>query len=174
MKPGTALSGIPWAVLAASTALAAPTALWAQLIVIGPQFVTADYRETSEDLHYQGTGFGGALAVSYRKLGLEVAYARLTFDPSDDGDAIEVFDSSQLDVCVRYLVAGPVSAEIGLTNRSISPSFGAQEVGAARVGARLSQLIDPAVRLSLRGNYLAGAKFSGGGSAPSGSKWRLA
>jgi hypothetical protein len=47
----------------------------------------------------------------------------------------------------------------------VDPEFAAQEAGAARVGVRLSQLVDRDVRLLLRGNYLPAAKFSGGGSA---------
>jgi hypothetical protein len=128
----------------------------------------ADYRETSNDLHYRASGFGGLLTLSYHKLGADVAYARLSYDPSSDGDAVDGFTATQFDARLRYHVAGPVSAEVGVTSRTVDPDFTAQSAGAARVGVRLSHLVDPAVRLSLRGNYLAAAKFTGGGSAPFG------
>jgi hypothetical protein len=156
-----------------ASAVCLPQRLLAQVVVIGPQFVTGDYRETSENLHFQGTGFGAALALNYRKLGVDIAYAQISYDPADAGDAVEGFKTKQFDASARYYIAGPVSAEIGVTNRSVSPTFTAQEVGAARVGIRLSQLVDPAVRFTLKGNYLAGAKFSGGGSAPFGFELAL-
>ena len=38
-------------------------------------------------------------------------------------------------------------------------------MGAARIGVRYSKLIGPGATVALRGNYLAGAKFTGQGSA---------
>jgi hypothetical protein len=38
-------------------------------------------------------------------------------------------------------------------------------MGAARIGVRYSKLIGPGTTVALRGNYLAGAKFTGKGSA---------
>lgn len=142
-----------------------PDRLTAQSLSIGPQFLVGDYRETFADLHYRGTGFGGALAVSYKKASLDVVYGRLSYDPASDGDAVTGFTATQFDARLRYFVTGPASAEVGVTSRQVDPAFTAQEAGAVRVGVRLSQAVDPAVRLTLRGNYLAAAKFSGGGSA---------
>ena len=139
--------------------------LAAQSFTIGPQLTIADYRETSADLHYRGFGVGGGASFTFKKLAAEVAYTRLSYDPAEDGGAVTPFDATQFDVRLRYYLAGPASAELGLMSRQVDPDFTAQEAAAVRVGVRLSELVDPAVRLSLRGNYLAGAQFSGGGSA---------
>lgn len=149
-------------------AAGSPVPASAQAIAVGPQLLLADYRETFSDLHYRGTGFGGFLALSYKKAAAEVAYARLSYEPAEDGDAVTAFDAAQFDARLRYYLAGPASAEVGVMSRKVDPDFAAQSAGAVRVGVRLSQLVDPAVRLNLRGNYLAAAKFSGGGSAPFG------
>ena len=63
-------------------------------------------------------------------------------------------------------MANHVSAEVGVTNRKADPEFDAQSMAAVRIGARGSYLLGPGATIALRGNYLAGAKFSGGGKAP--------
>lgn len=142
--------------------------LMAQSLALGPELIIADYRETFRALHYRGTGFGGAITASYKKLSADLAYAQVGYEPAEDGDAVTAFDARQFDARLRYYLAGPASAELGVTTRQVDPEFAAQEVGAVRIGVRLSQAVDPAVRLFLRGNYLAAARFSGGGSAPFG------
>jgi hypothetical protein len=145
-----------------------PDRLSAQSVSVGPQFLLADYRETARDLHFRGSGFAGALTFSYRKLAGDLAYGQLSYDPAGDGRATAGFTAKQFDARLRYYLRGPVSAELGVTSRQVDPEFTAQAAGAMRVGVRLSQLVDPSVRLILRGNYLAAAKFSGGGGAPFG------
>lgn len=142
-----------------------PARLTAQSVSLGPQLLLGDYRETFADLHFRGSGFGGLVTLSYKKAAAEVAYGQLSYDPAEDGDAVTGFTAKQFDARVRYYLAGPASVEVGVTSRKVDPEFTAQSAGAARVGVRLSQLVDPAVRLVLRGNYLPAAKFSGGGSA---------
>jgi hypothetical protein len=145
-----------------------PGGLPAQTFAIGPQVVFGDYREVSADLAYRGAGAGAVVAVARGKVGLEVALAWLRYEPADDGAAVDAFDAQQFDGWLSYDVTRSVSAELGLTNRVVDPDFAAQSAGAVRVGARMSNAIGPGVRLSLRGHYLAGAQFSGGGTAPFG------
>jgi hypothetical protein len=145
-----------------------PYGLTAQSFSIGPQVIFGDYREVSADLAYRGSGVGGAMGVTFKKATLEVALGWLTFKPTDDALAVEEFEAQQLDARLRYHVTGGVSAEIGITNRVVAPDFAAQSAGAVRVGARVHNAIGRGVRVALRGHYLAGAKFSGGGSAPLG------
>ncbi|MGH7699718.1 MAG: hypothetical protein ACREMJ_04250 [Gemmatimonadales bacterium] len=159
----------PYRVLALVCATAIrPYGLTAQSLALGPQLVLGDYREVSSDLHYRGAGFGAALTVSYHKVAADVALAQVDYDPTDDANAVDGFQARQFDARVRYYLTGPVSAELGVMSRTVDVDFAAQEAAAVRVGVRVSQLVDPAVRLVLRGNYLAAAKFSGGGSAPFG------
>lgn len=147
-----------------------PAALPAQEIAIGPQALFGDYREVSSDLHYRGAGGGAILTVGYKKLGADVAVARITYKPTDDGTATAEFDATQVDVRLRYYLSGPVSAELGYTSREMEPEFEAQSVGGVTAGARMAYLLGPGVRMSLRGGLLFGARFSGGGkSSPLGA-----
>ena len=66
---------------------------------------------------------------------------------------------------LRWYIANQVSFETGFTKRTMDPEFAAQSMGAVRIGARGLYSIGTGASLSLRGNYLAGSKFSGGGSA---------
>lgn len=143
---------------------------FSQSATLAPEIVVADYREVSSELHYRGVGFGGAATASFRRLTFDLALARVAFDPADDAVAAESFDAQQLDVSIRFAVTGGVSAELGLMNRDVEPEFEAQSTTAVRLGARLSNLIGPGVRVGLRGHYLAGARFSGGGSATLGAE----
>jgi hypothetical protein len=142
--------------------------LSAQTVTLGPQVLLGDYREVSSALRYRGAGVGGAATLTYRKASLEVAYVQLRYDPTDEGSAEESFHARQFDGRLRYYLTGGVSAEVGVTSRRADPEFAAQSVGAARAGVRLSNAVGSGVRLGLRGNYLPGARFSGGGRAPVG------
>lgn len=145
-----------------------PIRLSAQTVTLGPQLLLGDYREVSSALQYRGGGLGAAATFSHKKASLEVAYVQLKYEPSEDGSGLESFHARQFDARLRYALTRAVSAEVGVTNRSVDPDFAAQSVGAARVGVRLSNVIGSGVRLNLRGNYLLRARFSGGGSAPVG------
>ena len=133
-------------------------------ISVGAQGAFAEYREVDSSLAYKGSGAAGTAMVSWRKFGADVEFAKLTFDP-DGGGATQSFKSTQVDVHLRYYIAGQVSLETGFTKRTMDPEFAAQSMGAVRVGVRGLYNIGPGASLALRGNYLAGSKFSGGGSA---------
>ncbi len=158
-------AAVALAALAVGTS-AGPVA--AQALSVGPTLVVGDYREVADDQQYQGAGAGAAMVVTRDRLSIDVALARVTFDPTDGGEAVESFTARQFDLRVRYYLTGPVSAEAGLMVREVDPDFAAQSAGAVRLGARLSNDIGRGVRLGLRGTYLAGARFSGGGTAPGG------
>jgi hypothetical protein len=100
---------------------------------------------------------------SWKKMSAEAVASKLKYKP-EGGAATTDFDASEVDVRVRYLIAGPVSGELGFINRKTDPEFEAQSVGAVVVGARIGYLLGPGVHLSLNGGVLAGSKFSGGGT----------
>lgn len=146
-----------------------PAALPAQHVAIGPQVVFGDYREVSSDLRFRGIGFGASALVTWRKLSADVVYSKIRYKPEDNPTAAE-FDATQIDARLRYYISGPVSAELGFTNRKADPEFEAQSVAAVTAGARMAYLLGPGVWMSLRGAMLFGAKFSGGGkSSPLGA-----
>jgi hypothetical protein len=154
------------AALVGLAVLFAAPAVRAQRVQAGAQIAFGDYREVSGDLHWRGSGPGAWASITLRKLTLEGRFARLKYDPVAGGSATEGFKATQLDGFARYYMASHVSAEIGFTKRTADPEFDAQSMAALRIGARASYLLGPGATIALRGNYLAGAKFSGGGTAP--------
>ena len=154
------------AVLLGLAALAAAPAVRAQRVQAGAQIAFGDYREASGDLHWRGAGPAAWGSISLRKLTLEGRFTRLKYDPVAGGSATEGFKATQIDGFARYYLANSISAEIGFTKRTADPEFDAQSMTALRIGARGSYLLGPGASVALRGNYLPGAKFSGGGKAP--------
>jgi hypothetical protein len=137
--------------------------LAAQHFGIGPQIAFGDYKEVSADLHYRGSGIAAKASMSWKKFSADIVLSKLKYKP-EEGTATAEFDASEVDVRVRYYIAGPVSGELGFINRKTDPEFEAQSVGAAVIGARINYLLGPGVRIALNGGLLAGSKFSGGGS----------
>lgn len=137
----------------------------AQRVTLGPQLVLIDYREVTSGLRYSGTGGGGAVTVSYRKLSLAAAVVRVSLDPTDESTAGAGFTATQIDAWVGYDVASYATLEAGVIRRTADPELDAQSLGAVRVGARSSYALGPGGTVSFRANYLAAPKFSGGGHA---------
>lgn len=137
--------------------------LSAQHFSVGPQVAFGDYKEVAPDLHYRGSGMALKATFSWKKMSGEAVASKLKYKP-EGGVATANFDASEVDVRVRYLIAGPVSGELGFINRKTDPEFEAQSVGAVVVGARIGYLLGPGVNMSLNGGVLAGSKFSGGGT----------
>ena len=154
-----------WLILVVAVSLSvSPTVrLSAQHFSIGPQVAFGDYKEVSPDLHYRGGGMAVKATFSWKKMSAEAVASKLKYKP-EGGAATTDFDASEIDVRLRYLIAGPVSGELGFINRKTDPEFEAQSVGAVVVGARIGYLLGPGVHLSLNGGVLAGSKFSGGGT----------
>ena len=154
-----------WLILVVAVSLSvSPTVrLSAQHFSLGPQIAFGDYKEVSPDLHYRGGGMALKATFSWKKMSAEAVASKLKYKP-EGGAATTDFDASEVDVRVRYLIAGPVSGELGFINRKTDPEFEAQSVGAVVVGARIGYLLGPGVHLSLNGGVLAGSKFSGGGT----------
>jgi len=141
-----------------------PTVLAAQHGTVGVQAAFGDYREVSSDLHYRGSGGGLTASFTFRKLGIEGSMVGVTYDPVAGSTATVSFKATQLDVRVRYLITGPVSAEVGFVNRKAKPEFEAQSMGAVRAGVRIAYPLGPGVQMGLRSGMLFGSKFSGGGT----------
>jgi len=141
-----------------------PAVLAAQHGTVGVQLAFGDYREVSSDLHYRGGGGGITGSFTFKKLGIEGSVVGINYDPVAGSTATASFKATQLDVRVRYYIAGPVSAEVGIVNRKAKPEFEAQSVGAVRAGVRMSYPLGPGVHMGLRGGMLLGSKFSGGGT----------
>ena len=152
-------------VLAVTLALAAASSARAQTVTLGVHGALGDYREVSSNLRYSGGGFGGSLALRVGRFSAEGVVTRVSYSPHEKSAGLESFKATQIDGRFGVDVAGGVAAEVGVLRRTITPELGAQEMGAARIGVRYTKLIGPGATIGLRGNYLAGAKFTGEGSA---------
>jgi hypothetical protein len=137
-----------------------------QTVNVGVQGVFADYRELGPALSYNGGGLGGMAELNWHKFSGDFQIAKINFNPSSGSSATDKFTSTQFDAHLRWFLASGISLETGYTKRSISPDFTTQDFTAIRAGVRANYGLGPGVNLLLRGNYLAGAKFSGGGTAP--------
>lgn len=144
---------------------AAGASVRAQTVLLGMHGALGDYREVSSNLRYTGEGFGGSLALRVGRLSAEGIVTRVSYNPRDDNAGIVPFKSTQIDAWLDVDVSGGLAAEVGVLRRTVSPELAAQEMGAARIGVRYSKLVGPGATVGLRGNYLAGAKFTGEGSA---------
>jgi hypothetical protein len=137
----------------------------AQTVLLGVQGALGDYREVSSNLRYRGGGVGGSLTLQVGRFSAEGALTRISYDPRDKTSGLASFKSTQIDARLGVDVASGLTAEVGLLRRTIDPELSAQEMAAARIGVRYSKVIGPGATVGVRGNYLAGAKFTGEGSA---------
>jgi hypothetical protein len=153
------------AIVLTALLLAGADAARAQIVSLGVQGALGDYREVSDTLNYRGTGGGVSLEVRRHKLSAEVSASRVSYVPKDESRGLTNFTATQLDARLGYDLAAGLTAEVGLLRRTVTPELAAQEMGAARIGVRYSKLIGPGTTVALRGNYLAGAQFTGKGSA---------
>jgi len=137
-----------------------------QRFTVGLQGVYADYRETSSSLKFTGGGLGASFAFALHKLGADVSFASIKLTPVDSTSTSgQEFTAKVFDANVRWRVLGQVSAEVGVTSRKMDPEFAAQGFGAVRIGGRGAVNLGAGADLTVRAHYLAGAKFSGGGTA---------
>ena len=133
---------------------------------IGPELGVGEYREATSTSRYRGVGPGVAASVTFHRVTAEAAVASIRMNPTNGSAATEGFRTTSTDAWLRWDVLDYVGFEVGLMKRSADSEFAAQSVGAARIGARARCPLGPGASVWLRGNYLAGARFSGGGSAP--------
>ena len=137
-----------------------------QRFTVGVQGVYADYRETAASLKFTGRGVGASFAFALHKLGADVSFASIKLTPVDSTSTSgQEFTAKVFDANVRWRVLGQVSAEVGVTSRKMDPEFAAQGFGAVRIGGRGAVNLGAGADLTVRAHYLAGAKFSGGGTA---------
>jgi hypothetical protein len=156
------------AVLILLVLVAAAAPLAAQRFVFGLAGVGGDYREATNDLRYDVSGLAGTALLTLGRFAAEATVSGLSYDPDESGTAAERFEAAQFDGYVRYRVVRWASLELGVTNREVREEFQfrAQSAAAFRVGVHSATALGPNGGVAARVNYLAGAKFSGGGSAP--------
>jgi hypothetical protein len=142
-----------------------PASAVAQHGSVGPELGVGEYREGASNMRYRGSGPGFAGAVEFHGIKAEAAIASIRWHPTGGSDATESFRATLIDAWLRWEALDYLGFEVGLTNRSVDPEFAAQSVGALRIGARTHYPLGPGAAIWLRGNYLAGAHYSGGGGS---------
>src|SRR5204862_4388404 len=121
---GWAMSGERWTVALTLVLSNIPTfQLAGQHVSIGPQIAFGDYREVSSDLHYTGSGIGAQATLEWKKFSADVVLTKVTYKPANGAAATTDFDASEVDVRLRYYIAGPVSGELGFLSRKADPEF---------------------------------------------------
>lgn len=133
---------------------------------IGPELGVGEYREASSSLRYRGAGPGVAGSLTFHRVTAAGAFVSIRMSPTSSSQATESFRATLIDGWLRWDPVDYLGFEVGLTKRTPDVEFAAQSVGAVRVGARTHYLLGPGASVWLRGNYLAGSRFSGGGAAP--------
>jgi hypothetical protein len=133
---------------------------------IGPEIGVGEYREAASTFRYRGVGPGVSGSVAFRRFTAQAAFMSIRMNPTGDSEAAESFRATSIDVWLRWDALDYLGFEMGLTKRSADSEFAAQSMGAVRIGARTHYLLGAGAAIWLRGDYLAGARFSGGGRAP--------
>jgi hypothetical protein len=147
----------------------APARLVAQHVEAGGGYAIGEYGEQTSLLSFRGSGPTASAAVDLWRVTVAGEWTQLDMDPASNGSGLSSFTLTDIDVGVRYRVHPLVSAEVALQRRSISPTVGAQEFAAVRVGARAEYPLAPGALVTARLGYVGASSFSGGGSAPFGA-----
>jgi hypothetical protein len=138
----------------------------AQTIVAGVQAAGATYQEQGPTLAFTGWGPAVSLGGKWKSYGIELSLLRISFTPSDPSSGAEPFDLTQFDGRARWSISDMWSVEAGYLQRTVSPSTAAQGMSVIPVGGRIAFALAPGASIAAHVDYLAAAKFSGGGSAP--------
>ena len=158
---------LAWWTLGVAAVAVAP--LRAQQVTLGAGYALADYREQADFLHFTGSGPTATISVERGRLALRVDGWHLSLDP-ERGAAppLEPFTLDQLKVGLGLRAISVVSVEAGYMKRWVDPSRAAQSLSAATLGVRAAYPLAPGAEVAVRTAYVAGADFTGGGSAPFG------
>jgi len=138
----------------------------AQSGFVGPVGIFSEYREASSSLRYTGIGPGALGEIEFHRVRAEAVASVIQMSPDQGSGATTGFQATEVDAWAGVDALPYLTVEAGIASRSPSIAFTAQSFGAVRAGLLAHFLLGPAVTVSLRGDYLAAAEFSGGGSAP--------
>ena len=138
----------------------------AQQFEVGVQAAGGTYQEQGPSLAFTGWGPSITADGGWRRFGLWLNVLRISYTPSNADASAEPFDLTQFDGRARYAIDSMWSLEAGYQQQTIAPSSAAQGMSMIPIGGRVTFALAPGARISARADYLAAAKFSGGGSAP--------
>jgi hypothetical protein len=151
-----------WLLALLAATLARPAV--AQTVRFGVQGVGVSYAEVSEAGSYIGAGGGGFVAVRFGRFLVELDGYRAKMELDDEGEG--EYDILEGNTRIAVALARGVALQVGGTTRKIDPEFAAQDAGFVRVGVMSENQLSNIAALWVRGAYLVGARFNGGGNAP--------
>ncbi|HUO51795.1 MAG TPA: hypothetical protein VMT93_04690 [Gemmatimonadaceae bacterium] len=160
----TRLAAAAATALLLATPLAAPAA--AQRFSVGVGAANGTYQEQGDALAFTGWGPEITATAAAARWQLWMNLLRISYKPTSGSAGAEPFDLTLFDGRVRYAFDSTWSAEIGYQQQNVAPSDAAQQVRVIPVGGRVGFTLAPGARISANVDYLAAARFSGGGSAP--------
>lgn len=147
--------------------VAAPLAAQRPEVRASAGIAFAGYREQSQVLDFRGSGPAGRVDVRWRRFGLTARVERIQLTPTDQESPAVGFRAVESDVALRYRVLRrvPAEVELGVVKRTPTPGDAAQALRAWRIGGVAHFALAQGAEVDTRLAWLAGAKFSGGGSA---------
>ncbi|MFI5234969.1 MAG: hypothetical protein ACHQXA_04605 [Gemmatimonadales bacterium] len=130
-------------------------------------YALGGYREQGPTLDFKGSGPSARFDATWRRFGLTAAVTKLSLTPTDTAAGAVAFTSTETELALRYrpLDALPVETEVGVVRRTVSPGDAAQAMQAWCIGLSARFALAEGAALETRAAWLAGAKFSGGGTA---------
>jgi hypothetical protein len=151
---------------AAIAAAAFASAAGAQQFSLGANAAGGTYQEQGSSLAFTGWGPGLAGTAAWKRYAIWLDVYRISYSPTSSSTGAEPFDLTQFDGRARYSIDSTWTLEAGYKQQTIAPSDAAQGMSAIPLGGRVNFALAPGARITAFADYLAAAKFSGGGSAP--------
>lgn len=141
----------------------APATLCAQKLRLRLEAIGITYQEVREGR--DGFGGGGGVGAELRLGRFHVVASAYNAHVEPDDTTATEFDVRQVDLRIGYALTPFFSLEAGGGRRYIEPDLAAQEVGLFRAGVFSENQLNRLASVWVRGAYLLGPQFSGGGSA---------
>jgi hypothetical protein len=143
--------------------LVALTSVAGQRVRLRVDGIALTYQEVAGGRDAVGAGGGGGLEISLGRFRLDgrIHSARVAPDSSH----LASYDFTQVDVRIDYLLTPVFALEVGGGRRYVRPEFSAQGVGYTRIGIFSENRLHRLASVWVRGAFLPGPRFSGGGTA---------
>lgn len=146
-------------------AVLCPVPVAAQSIRFAVGISGVSFSEVDENVQYDGAGGSAMIDFRFGRFMIqgEGYIARMTPDP--ETGSTETVDFRQGDIRIAYFFSPALAIQIGGSGRQAIPEFSTTDVGYGRIGLISENRLGSIARIWVRGAYLPGPKFSGGGTA---------
>lgn len=139
------------------------TGVDAQRVRLRVDGIALTYQEITDGRDAVGAGGGGGIEVNIGRFRVDGRIHTAAIDPDSTG--LASYDFTQVDVRIDYFLTPLFALEVGGGRRYVKPEFAAQEVGYTRLGIFSENRLHRLASVWVRGAFLPGHQFSGGGTA---------